>query len=44
MSLAEEMKAPGRAWLEFEVTEDENSFIIQQTAIFDPTGLQGLLY
>jgi hypothetical protein len=37
------MKMPGRAWLKFEVTEDGNGSTIQQTAIFDPAGLQGLL-
>ncbi len=39
-----EMNLPGRAWLEFEVTEDENGSDIRQTAIFDPLGLRGLLY
>jgi hypothetical protein len=38
------MKLPGRAWLEFEVTGDANGSTIRQTAIFDPIGLQGLLY
>ena len=38
------MKLPGRAWLEFEVTRDDDSSIIRQTAIFDPLGLTGLLY
>jgi len=44
LRLAAEMKLPGRAWLEFEVTEDENGSMIRQTAIFDPVGLWGLLY
>jgi uncharacterized protein YbjT (DUF2867 family) len=44
LRLAAEMKIPGRAWLEFEVTGDANGSIIRQTAIFDPAGLQGLLY
>jgi uncharacterized protein YbjT (DUF2867 family) len=44
LRLAAEMKVPGRAWLEFEVTGDAHSSTIQQTAIFDPAGLQGLLY
>jgi len=49
LSLAAEMKLPGRAWLEFEVepvTEgaDRQDSIIRQTAIFDPVGLGGLLY
>ena len=38
------MKVPGRAWLEFEVTEEEGSATIRQTAEFDPAGLAGLLY
>ena len=42
--LAAEMKLPGRAWLEFEVTGDEFSSTIRQTAIFDPVGLLGLIY
>ena len=39
------MKTPGRAWLEFEVTDagDRHS-MIDQTAVFDPSGLGGLLY
>jgi len=49
LSLAAEMKVPGRAWLQFEVepirsqpnTEGSN---IHQTAIFDPAGLGGLIY
>lgn len=39
-----EMKVPGRAWLEFEVTEAPGGSLIRQTAIFDPAGLAGLLY
>jgi uncharacterized protein YbjT (DUF2867 family) len=42
--LKAEMKLPGRAWLDFElITEKENRFI-QQTVIFDPSGLFGILY
>jgi hypothetical protein len=44
LRLAAEMKVSGRAWLEFEVIADGNGSIIQQTAIFDPAGLRGLLY
>jgi len=44
LRLAAEMKLPGRAWLEFEVTEDEYGSMIRQTAIFDRVGLWGLLY
>jgi uncharacterized protein YbjT (DUF2867 family) len=39
-----EMKVPGRAWLEFEVTPDGEGAIIRQTALFDPVGLAGLAY
>jgi hypothetical protein len=44
LRLAAEMKLPGRAWLEFEVTGDNSSATIRQTAIFDPVGLVGLAY
>ncbi|MBC7541938.1 MAG: SDR family oxidoreductase [Candidatus Sericytochromatia bacterium] len=44
LRLAAEMRVPGRAWLEFEVTGDESSAVIRQTAIFDPVGLFGLAY
>jgi uncharacterized protein YbjT (DUF2867 family) len=44
LRLAAEMKLPGRAWLEFEVTRDEGGTTIRQTAEFDPSGLSGLLY
>lgn len=42
--LRAEMKVPGRAWLEFEVTPDGESSNICQTATFDPVGLSGLAY
>lgn len=44
LRLQAEMKLPGRAWLEFEVTPCEQGSTIRQTAIFDPLGLAGLLY
>jgi uncharacterized protein YbjT (DUF2867 family) len=44
LRLQAEMKAPGRAWLEFEVTGDETTSTIRQTAIWDPVGLFGLAY
>jgi len=44
LRLAAEMKLPGRAWLEFEVTGDKAGSLIRQTAIFDPVGLTGLMY
>ena len=42
--LRAEMKLPGRAWLQFEVEPDGDGSAITQTAIFDPTGLGGILY
>ena len=44
LRLVAEMKLPGRAWLEFEVTPDAGGATIHQTAIFDPIGLAGLVY
>jgi tryptophan-rich sensory protein/uncharacterized protein YbjT (DUF2867 family) len=44
LRLAAEMKLPGRAWLEFEVTENEGKSTIRQTASFDPVGLLGRAY
>ncbi len=44
LRLFAEMKVPGRAWLEFEVTPEPSGSCIRQTASFDPHGLLGLLY
>lgn len=44
LRLHAEMKLPGRAWLEFEVTPCEQGSTIRQTALFDPLGLTGLIY
>ena len=44
LRLAAEMKLPGRAWLEFEVTSDSTGSVIRQTATFDPIGLLGRAY
>lgn len=44
LRLAAEMKVPGRAWLEFEVSHVDGGSAIMQTAIFDPAGLLGLAY
>lgn len=44
LRLAAEMKVPGRAWLEFEVSPEDGGSLIRQTAVFDPIGLAGLLY
>ena len=44
LRLRAEMKLPGRAWLQFEVTGDATRSVIMQTAIFEPRGVTGLLY
>ncbi len=44
LRLRAEMKLPGRAWLQFEAEPDNGGTILTQTAVFDPTGLAGLLY
>ncbi len=44
LRLSAEMKVPGRAWLQFEVSGEGNNSIIRQTALFDPAGAFGLLY
>lgn len=44
LRLRAEMKLPGRAWLEFEVRPTDRGSTLQQTAVFDPAGLLGLLY
>ena len=44
LRLAAEMKLPGHAWLEFEVTGDSTGSVIRQTATFDPKGLLGRAY
>ena len=44
LTLEAEMRLPGRAWLQFEVTPCERGVHIRQTALFDPVGLTGLAY
>jgi uncharacterized protein YbjT (DUF2867 family) len=45
LRLQAEMKVPGRAWLQFEVSGDgRGGSIVTQTAIFHPSGLFGLVY
>jgi len=44
LRLAAEMKLPGRAWLEFEVTCEDGGSVIRQTASFDPVGPVGRAY
>jgi uncharacterized protein YbjT (DUF2867 family) len=43
LRLRAEMRLPGRAWLQFEVTGD-GPVVLRQTATFEPVGLLGLLY
>ena len=44
LTLRAEMRLPGRAWLEFEVVPEADGSIVRQTAVFDASGLMGLLY
>ncbi len=44
LTLAAEIKLPGRAWLDFEVEPNATGSTLRETAIFDPEGLFGLLY
>jgi len=44
LRLVAEMRLPGRASLEFEVTGDSTGSFIRQTASFDPLGLFGRAY
>jgi hypothetical protein len=42
--LRAEMKLPGDAWLEWRITDDEESRTLTQIALFYPRGLAGRLY
>jgi len=44
LRLIAEMKVPGRAWLEFEVSEAASGSRLTQTAVFDPAGFWGQAY
>jgi len=45
LRLAAEMRAPGRGWLQFELTPlSDGRTRITQTALWDPVGLSGRLY
>ena len=45
LRLAAEMKLPGRAWLQFDVTlRDGGGATVRQTAVFDAAGLAGRAY
>ncbi len=44
LSLRAEMKLPGEAVLEFQITRTEDGCTLRQSALFQPRGLLGLLY
>ena len=44
LRLRAEMKVPGRAWLQYEVTSTDGGSRLVQTAFFEPKGLPGLAY
>jgi hypothetical protein len=44
LELRAEMRLPGEALLEFDVTESADGSVLKQTARFKPRGLVGLLY
>jgi uncharacterized protein YbjT (DUF2867 family) len=44
LRLEAEMRLPGRAWLEFDVTQCGGGCRLRQTAAFQPSGLVGLAY
>lgn len=44
LRLRAEMNLPGEAWLEFEVSGDDTTSTIRQTATFKPSGFLGTAY
>jgi uncharacterized protein YbjT (DUF2867 family) len=44
LRLRAEMRVPGTAWLQWEITPDGTTSGVVQTALFAPTGLAGLVY
>ncbi len=44
LRLRAEMKVPGRAWLQYEITPVDGGSRLVQTAFFEPKGLPGLVY
>ncbi len=44
LRLRAEMKVPGKAWLQFEVSPDGAGSRLTQTAFFEPKGVPGLAY
>ena len=44
LRLRAEMRVPGRAWLQYEVTPTAGGSRLVQTAFFEPKGVPGLVY
>jgi hypothetical protein len=44
LRLRAEMKLPGRAWLEFTITQEDGRSVLHQHALFVPHGLGGQVY
>jgi len=44
LRLRAEMRVPGRAWLEWQAMPEGNGTRLVQTALFEPSGLWGVLY
>ena len=44
LKLYAEMILPGKAWLEFSITEVDGKTVVSQDALFAPRGLGGQLY
>jgi uncharacterized protein YbjT (DUF2867 family) len=44
LRLRAEMRVPGRAWLQYDVTETAGGSRLEQTAFFEPKGLPGMAY
>lgn len=44
LRLRAEMKVPGRAWLQYEVTGEGAGSRLVQTAFFEPKGVPGITY
>ena len=44
LRLRAQMRVPGRAWLQYEVTATARGSRLEQTAFFEPKGLPGLAY
>jgi uncharacterized protein YbjT (DUF2867 family) len=44
LRLRAEMKVPGRAWLQYDVTPVDGGSRLVQTAFFEPKGIPGLVY